>query len=674
MDDTNGDLFSRPREPMTSKTQPRARASGDASDSYTAADIEVLEGLEPVRRRPGMYIGGTDEKALHHLFAEVIDNAMDEAVAGHASFIDVRLDADGFLSVADNGRGIPVDAHPKFKTQSALEVIMTTLHSGGKFDGKAYNTSGGLHGVGVSVVNALSELLEVEVARGQQLYRMVFSRGTPQTKLEKLGSVMNRRGTKVRFKPDEKIFGKGSHFKPQRLYTMARSKAYLFGGVEIRWSCDPGLIGEKDTTPAEAVLHFPGGLKDFLTATIEGSTRVTKDLFAGNIKKDGGHGSVEWAVAWIGNDDGFSRSYCNTIPTPEGGTHEAGLRQALTKGLRAYGELVANRKAGQITSDDVMGTATSMLSVFIREPEFQGQTKDKLATQEATRIVETALRDAFDHWLADNPQQATKLLEWTIERSEERMRRRREKEVGRQTATRRLRLPGKLADCTVQQAAGTEIFIVEGDSAGGSAKSARLRETQAILPLRGKILNVANASSAKLAQNQLLSDLITALGVGLGSKYRDEDLRYERVIIMTDADVDGAHIASLLITFFYQEMRPLIENGHLYLAVPPLFKLTQGTKSLYARDDKHRIELTKSEFKANQKIEISRFKGLGEMNAQQLKETTMDPKVRTLLRVEVGDGDPSELAEAVNALMGAKPEARFRFIQDRAAFAKDLDI
>ncbi|MGD9784827.1 MAG: DNA topoisomerase IV subunit B [Hyphomicrobiaceae bacterium] len=660
---------------MSDKSQPRARAkTGDASDAYTAADIEVLEGLEPVRRRPGMYIGGTDEKALHHLFAEVIDNAMDEAVAGHATFIEVNLDAEGFLSVTDNGRGIPVDSHPKFKTKSALEVIMTTLHSGGKFDGKAYNTSGGLHGVGVSVVNALSETLEVEVARGQQLYRMVFSRGAPQTKLERLGSIMNRRGTKVRFRPDDKIFGKGSRFKPQRLYTMARSKAYLFGGVEIRWSCDPSLLGEKDETPASAVLHFPGGLKDFLTATINGATVVAKDIFAGRLDKPDGHGSVEWAVAWIADQDGFSRSYCNTIPTPEGGTHEAGLRQALTKGLRAYGELVANRKAAQITSDDVMGTAASMLSVFIREPEFQGQTKDKLATQEATRIVETALRDAFDHWLADNPQQATKLLEWTIDRSEERMRRRREKEVGRQSATRRLRLPGKLADCTVQQAQGTEIFIVEGDSAGGSAKSARLRETQAVLPLRGKILNVANASSAKLAQNQLLADLVTALGVGLGSKYRDDELRYERVIVMTDADVDGAHIASLLITFFYQEMRPLIENGHLFLAVPPLYKITQGAKSLYATDPRHLERLLKTEFKASPAPRIGRFKGLGEMNAAELKETTMDPARRTLLRVEVGDGPPSELAEAVNALMGSKPEARFRFIQDRAAFARDLDI
>ena len=650
------------------------KAAPSAEAGYTAADIEVLEGLEPVRRRPGMYIGGTDEKALHHLFAEVIDNAMDEAVAGHATWIDVHYEADGYLSVTDNGRGIPVDPHPKFKKKSALEVILTTLHAGGKFESKVYNTSGGLNGVGVSVVNALSERLEVEVARGKKLYRQTFARGVPDGSLEKLGPVMNRRGTTVRFKPDPEIFKSSAVFKPGRLFRMARSKAYLFGGVEIRWKCAPELIGPKDDTPENATFHFPGGLKDFLTGTIEGKTRVVDDLFSGRIEKKGGHGSVEWTLGWIADADGFLSSYCNTVPTPDGGTHEAGLRAALNKGLKAYAELVGNKKGNQITADDVLVSAGAMLSVFIREPEFQGQTKDKLATQEAARIVEAAVRDAFDHWLSANPQVASKLLDWVIERSEERLKRRRDKEVSRQSATRRLRLPGKLADCTARGADGTEIFIVEGDSAGGSAKQARNRKTQAVLPLRGKILNVANASSAKLSQNQLLSDLIQALGVGTGARYRDGDLRYERVVIMTDADVDGAHIASLLITFFYREMPSLIENGHLYLAVPPLYKLTQGAKSAYARDDAHKDALMESEFSGRGKVEISRFKGLGEMMASQLKETTMDPEKRTLLQVAIDEDEKAATTRVVADLMGSKPEARFKFIQERAAFVSDLDI
>ncbi|MBD8878783.1 DNA topoisomerase IV subunit B [Roseibium polysiphoniae] len=641
--------------------------------AYSAADIEVLEGLEPVRRRPGMYIGGTDEKALHHLFAEVIDNSMDEAVAGHATWIDVSLGADGYLTVTDNGRGIPVDPHPKFKDKSALEVIMTTLHAGGKFDSKVYETSGGLHGVGVSVVNALSEDLVVEVARSRKLYRQTFQRGHPQGGLELVGDTQNRRGTQVRFKPDHQIFGKGAKFKPGRLLTMARSKAYLFGGVEIRWHCDPELIGEKDTTPAEAVFHFPGGLRDFLAERLEKERRVVDDIFAGRTAKTGSHGAVEWAVTWFAGD-GFINSYCNTVPTPEGGTHEAGLRYALLRGLKAYGELTNNKKASLITGDDVLTSAGGMLSVFIREPEFVGQTKDKLATNEATRIAETAVRDAFDHWLTASPNQANKLLEWVIDRAEERLRRRQEKDVARKTAVRKLRLPGKLADCSANQSDGTELFIVEGDSAGGSAKQARNRKNQAVLPLRGKILNVANAGRDKLVANQQLADLTQALGCGSGSQYRDADLRYEKVVIMTDADVDGAHIASLLITFFYREMPSLIHNGHLFLAVPPLYRLSQGGKTLYARDDAHKDELLSTVFKGKSKVEIGRFKGLGEMLPAQLKETTMDPAKRTMLKVAV-TGDTETLTnDTVEQLMGNKPEARFRFIQENAEFAQDLDI
>lgn len=659
-------------KPAPAPTQ-RAAPTTQSSEEYGASSIRVLEGLEPVRMRPGMYIGGTDEKALHHLFAEVIDNSMDEAVAGHANFIEVYLNREGYLTVTDNGRGIPVENHPQVPGKSTLEVIMTKLHAGGKFDGKAYETSGGLHGVGVSVVNALSDDLEVEVARNRKLYRQRFSRGLPVGGLEELGDVHNRRGTRVRFHPDPQIFGDHARFDPARVFRMARSKAYLFGGVEIRWGCDPELAPEGADVPEKAVFHFPGGLKDYLKATMGSEFTVTREIFAGKSEKESGHGSLEWAVTWYGGDPQI-HSYCNTIPTPEGGTHEAGLRIALTKGLKNYADLTQNKRAANITTDDVMISGVGMLSIFIREPEFVGQTKDRLATVEAQRIVENALRDPFDHYLTDNPAEAEKLLEWVIERSEERMRRRKEKEVNRKTAVRKLRLPGKLADCSQNSAAGAELFLVEGDSAGGSAKQARNRLNQAILPLRGKILNVASAGREKLSANQQIADLVQALGCGTRSKYREEDLRYQRIVVMTDADVDGAHIASLLITFFYQEMPELIRQGHLFLAVPPLYKITQGSKSIYARDDAHRLELMQTEFKGKGKVEISRFKGLGEMLPAQLKETTMDPAKRTLLRVEIDEVDFEGTRDAVDNLMGTKADARFRFIQERAAFAEDLDI
>jgi topoisomerase IV subunit B len=675
-----GDLFEVPgarragRDKAAAKS---ARGSGGGESGYTAKHIEVLEGLEPVRRRPGMYIGGTDEKALHHLFAEVIDNAMDEAINGHANWIEVEMEADGFITVTDNGRGIPVDPHPKFKNKSALEVIMTTLHAGGKFDSDVYGATGGLHGVGVSVTNALSERVEVEVAREQTLYRMAFERGKPKGKLEKAGRAPNRRGTKVRFRQDPQIFGPKAHFRPERIFKMARSKAYLFGGVEIRWSCAKELLHGVEGVPEQATFHFAEGLKDYLKEAINGSHLVHDDIFTGSAGKTGSHGAAEWAVAWTADSDGFLSSYCNTIPTPDGGTHESGLRSALLRGLKDHAERVGQgKRAASISSEDVMTGAGAMLSVFIREPEFQGQTKDRLATAEATRIVDNAIKDPFDHWLAGNPLQANKLLDFVVERADERIRRRQEKETARKSLTRKLRLPGKLADCTNTASQGSEIFIVEGDSAGGSAKQARDRASQAILPLRGKILNVASAGKDKLAQNQQLADLVQALGCGTGTYYRDEDLRYEKVIVMTDADVDGAHIASLLITFFYRQMPKLIEHGHLYLAVPPLYRLSHGGKNFYARDDKHKDEILKKEFHANAKVEIGRFKGLGEMMASQLKETTMDPKKRSLLKVMVATDDRKDTEKSVERLMGTKAEARFDFIQERAEFADDemLDV
>ena len=669
---------------MTANNQARLfddmTATPQTPDGYSAKDIEVLEGLEPVRKRPGMYIGGTDERAYHHLFAEVLDNSMDEAVAGHASWIEVRLDADGFLSVIDNGRGIPVDPHPKYPDKSALEVIMTTLHAGGKFSNKAYETAGGLHGVGISVVNALSERVEVEVARDRKLYRQAFERGLPQGGLELVGAAPNRRGTSVRFRPDVEIFGPKLRFKPARLFQMARSKAYLYRGVEVRWSCDPSLLPEGAKVPSEAVLSYPNGLADQLEEVFAGKQTLTETAFTGLVETS--EGKVEWAISWtaagFGEADGFSRSYCNTVPTPDGGTHEAGFRSAIVKGLRNYGELTGQKKASAITADDVMSHSGMLLSVFISGPEFVGQTKDKLSTTAAFRLVENAVRDRFDHWLAASPKESNNLLDWAMDRADERAKRRKQKEIQRKSATKRLRLPGKLADCANRGPEDTELFIVEGDSAGGSAKQARDRKTQAILPLRGKILNVASASDDKLMKNAELGDLSLALGCALGRKFTPDDLRYEKVIIMTDADVDGAHIAALLITFFYKLTPGLIESGRLYLAMPPLYRLSHKGKTVYAMDDAQKAELMETEFKANQKVEIGRFKGLGEMNPGQLKETTMDPATRTLARVTLPDTMDELIeerpADLIETLMGRKAELRYQFIQENARFAEDLDI
>ena len=654
-------------------------SSPKTASDYDASSIEVLEGLEPVRRRPGMYVGGTDERALHHLAAEVLDNAMDEAVAGHATRIEVTLEPGNRLTIVDNGRGIPVDPHPKFPDKSALEVILSTLHSGGKFAGKAYATSGGLHGVGVSVVNALSSDTVVEVARDRRLYRQRFARGHTLGPLEELGPTPNRRGTSVAFTPDAEIFGPELHFKPARLYRLARSKAYLFAGVEIRWRCAPGLIA--DGTPAEAVFQFPGGLADHLREQIAGRECATAEFFAGSQDFPGGPdqkmGRVEWAVSWPLWSDGSYSWYCNTIPTPDGGTHEQGLRQALVRGLRAFAELVKDKRAKDLSADDVMVGSELMLSVFIREPQFQSQTKDRLTSPEAAGLVERAVRDHFDHFLGDHMDRGKALLGYVLERMDERLRRRQEREVKRKTATsgRKLRLPGKLTDCSADDPAGTELFIVEGDSAGGSAKQARDRKTQAILPIRGKILNVASATAAKIGANSEIADLIQALGCGTRKDCNPDALRYERVVIMTDADVDGAHIATLLMTFFFQEMPELVRRGHLHLAQPPLYRLTAGAKSLYARDDLHRAELERTAFKGK-KVEVARFKGLGEMNPQQLRETTMDPTKRSMIRITLPQEyeERAGVKDLVDRLMGTNPAHRFAFIQENAARVEDEAI
>ena len=637
-------------------------------NSYEAKDIEVLEGLEPVRQRPGMYIGGTDKKALHHLASEIIDNSMDEAVAGHASIIYIKLKDNNKLCIRDNGRGIPVAKHPKRPKLSTLEVLCTTLHSGGKFSSKAYNTSGGLHGVGLSVVNALSEDLLIEVNRDKNLWRQEYSKGKPKYEIKKIQE-SNKKGTYIEFIPDKEIFGDEVIFDPKILREMAESKAYLFRGITINWEF------ETDNTENREKLsfNFPEGIKDFLVNKLSDGPLLIEEMFCGKTNLESKEEIIEWAICWPLKLESNLVSFCNTIPTIEGGSHENGFKVGLTRAMRSFGEINNIKKSEKITSEDLLGKSYGIISIFITNPQFQGQTKEKLSSPKTQKSIENYLKDHFEVWLNNNLEIAKYLLNETINRSDERIRKRKEKDANKNNLIKKIYLPGKLADCSQKEAKGSELFIVEGDSAGGSAKQARKRENQAILALRGKILNVASSTKDKMEQNKELSDLTKTLNCGTRDKFDLDKLRYEKIIIMTDADVDGAHITSLLLTFFFQEMKELVIAGNLYLAQPPLFRITQKDLTFYAMDDDHKDEIIKKNFKSNSKIEISRFKGLGEMPAKQLKETTMDQNNRILIRVNLPRDIIPQTSIFVDDVMGKNPEKRLKFIKDKVK-ANDINF
>jgi topoisomerase-4 subunit B len=657
---------------------------GKDMNKYDASDIEVLEGLEPVRLRPGMYIGGTDEKAWHHLPVEIMDNSIDEAVAGFAKKITVNLIDSKTIEITDDGRGIPVDEHPKYPGKSALEVILTTLHSGGKFNNNVYKTSGGLHGVGSAVVNALSSEMIVTVSRDGFEWTQTFSRGKTTSPIVK-GAPTKAHGTRVRFTIDDKIFGENAVFKPVKIYRMARAKSFLSRGVKIEWHCNPLLITEDMNIDTDKVFYYPNGVADFVAEKTDSKPRILPKIFSGSIDFPDDSGRVEWALTVLtdengaASDDGFFASYCNTIATIDGGTHENGFKAAITKGLRAYGEKINNKAAASIISEDVFDSVAAIVSVFYKTPQFLGQTKEKLSNPEIARYTENALRDPWEMFLASDPKTANALLDFVVNLANARIKTKQVKDVARKTPTKRIRMPSKLADCSKHGVDGTELFIVEGESAGGTAKQARDRATQAIMPLRGKVLNVLSNSDERFSANKELNDLIDIIGAGTAKDWDDNKLRYEKIIVMTDADVDGSHIASLLMAFFYQYMPQLIYGGHLYLSCPPLYKLTYGTESIYVDTDEELEDLKNNKYK-NKKIEISRFKGLGEMMPNQLKETTMSPKTRRLIRVDLppkteeGLEDTEKTKTLVYDLMGKKPEFRFKFITEHAQFVKDLFV
>ena len=645
-----------------------------SKQSYDASAIEVLEGLEPVRKRPGMYIGGTDSKGLHHLVSEVLDNSMDEAVAGFATKIDIEFTSEDEISISDNGRGIPTDFHPKFPDKTALEVIFCTLHAGGKFSGKNYATSGGLHGVGVSVVNALSEKLTVEVVRNKVCYSQSFSKGIPLDKLKKIGEKKVNSGTKITFSPDRTIFNSDQFFSAEKIYELAKSKAYLFSGVTIDWKAPNLASNHSNKIPTAERFHFENGLVDLVKSSTELEYNITNDYFVGESgfkeKFDPKEkGSIQWC-ACFNTYNPIIKSFCNTIPTSDGGTHQSGFLNAIAKGFKSYLELIGDKKYSDINKDDVQEILSSSISVFVEQPQFVGQTKDKLSNLEVQKKVESIIKDRFENWLANDKARTLLLIENLRMRAEERIKNKKKKETLRKTPLKRLMLPGKLADCSISDKKGTELFLVEGDSAGGSAKQARNRATQAILPLKGKILNVVGSSNKKVYENQEIDDLCKALGMKLGSPNDTSGLRYEKVIIMTDADVDGAHIASLLIALFQTKFPKLIEEGHLFIAMPPLYKISNKNEIFYANSEEEKDEMLEKLRSSMNKLQISRFKGLGEMNPSQLKETTMDIKTRRLIQISLNLSILKETNELVDNLMGKNPEYRFNFISKNA---KSLD-